>query len=155
MRRVNLLLALFAVCAAPVLSQSSVEAEVRAMLEEYVDATNAADWQKVATYYADDPAFRWIEDGEVRYGSYDELKETFDSLDQMFSEVAMKLIDTVVIPLGSDAALVSSLFRQEVKLADGTPFTIEGGISMTVVLRENRWLFLAGHTSSPRSRPDL
>ena len=154
MRNAYLLLALFSL-AAPAFAQSSVEAEVRAMLEEYVEATNAVDWQKVATYYADDPAFRWIEDGEVRYGSYDELKQTFDGLDQMFSEVAMRLIDTVVIPLGSDAAEVSSLFRQEVKLVDGTPFTIEGGISMTVVRREGRWLFLAGHTSSPRSRPDL
>ena len=117
--------------------------------------TRIPDGVDMTDPYADDPAFRWIEDGEVRYGSYDELKQTFDSLDQMFSEVAMKLIDTVVIPLGSDAALVSSLFRQEVELADGTPFTIEGGISMTVVQRENRWLFIAGHTSSPRSRPDL
>ncbi len=155
MKNASLLLALLIGCAARAPAQESVEAEVRQMLEEYVAATNRSDWEEVSTYYADDPAFRWLEDGVVRYGSHEELLQTFDNLDQMFSEVAMELIDTVIVPLGEDAAQVSSLFRQNVILADGTPFTIEGGISMTVVRRAGRWLFLLGHTSSPRNRPDL
>ena len=130
-----------------------VDSEVRAALERFAGRVNAADWEAVIDCYAADPRFRWLEDGEVRYGSRDEVAEAYRGLGGVFTEFEILLTAVRVQPLADDAAAVSLLFHQSMATASGMRLEIEGAILATMIDSDGVWRFLLGHTSTRRAGP--
>ena len=128
--------------------------QARAAIEAYVAAVSAMDLDSAGTFYSDAPDFQWIEDGAVRYGSARESRESLAGLGAMASSTTLTLADLTVTALGTDAAVATCHFTQEVAMGGGTGFSYSG--AMTIILRKegDRWLFASGHTSSVRARPE-
>ena len=141
--------------AAAVPAIAAAAEQARNAIGAYVEAVNAMDLDSAGTFYSDSPDFHWIEDGEVRYRSAQESRESLAELGAMASATELTVSGLSVTALSADIAVAACHFTQTVQVAEGGPgFSFSGAISI-VLRRENcRWLFLAGHTSSARPRTD-
>ena len=98
--------------------------------------------------YADDGRFEWIEDGEIRYRSSDDV---LAGLAAFPSDAAIHTEYTgrEIVPVGDAGARVSMAFRTVI--GEG-PSAFEFGGMMTMVLDKGPtgWRIVGGHTSSAR-----
>ncbi|MBI1810127.1 MAG: nuclear transport factor 2 family protein [Gemmatimonadetes bacterium] len=158
MRRFLVLLSSVLFVAAPLQAQrraggppapgGDVGGEVRSTFAAYSRALNAADWTRVITFYADDPRFEWVEDGEVRYPSKDALAQSFDAMRETGSTIVFKTEPPHVAVLGPGVAALRASFETTIVDKEGKPFTFGGLLTIDVIKTAEGWKFLRGHTSS-------
>ncbi len=141
-------------CAEPGPSSQSVpgasEDEVRTLLDEYRAAVAERDTAALKSMYVDDGRFRWIEDGELRYGSPGEVIAALAALpvevtfETRYEDVEVSLVG----PSGARAAM-----RFRTTMGDGpSAFEFGGMASMVLEKDDGTWRIVGGHTST--SRPD-
>jgi len=146
------LLILSAACTSPDPSSSSgvdPANEVASFLNEYLAAIDARD-SDIGRAYVDDGRFVWIEDGEVRYRSADEILASLGSFPAS-SAIRTELSDLVVVPLGGAGAHAWATFSTTVGTGPGR-FSFGGAISFVLERENGSWKLVGGHTSSPTGR---
>jgi uncharacterized protein (TIGR02246 family) len=121
---------------------------VIAMLTAWREAVGTRNVERVAGFYADDPEFRWIEDGMVRYTSRQQLLEAYRGQMPSLRAMEFTLDNPQVTPLAPGVALVTTVFTQKITDTLGTVTGFAGVLTMTVIHADSGWRFLAGHTSS-------
>ena len=93
-RAIRTVIACVVLCASPLAAQRAPAAdpggEARAAFQKYSEVLNAADWPAVLSFYANDPRFEWIEDGEVRYASKDAIAPAFEAMVGTGSKIRYK-----------------------------------------------------------------
>lgn len=127
-----------------------LQADVRNFLDDYMEAIGARDSVRVRAALVDDGRFAWIEDGEVRYRSADEL---LAGLAQLLpgSAIETELMDVTVVPFGDDGAHAWATHRTT--FGEGADaFSFGGAISFVLERSGDSWVVLGGHTSSPRAQ---
>lgn len=129
----------------------AVADSVNDALAAYVQRVNSWDWDGAAAFYADDPRFRWIEDGRTAYTSPDDIRTAYQALQGSFESAELTLRDTRVVPLAPGLANVSTSFAQALTDTAGGRFEFEGALTITLVHTPDGWRFLSGHTSSRRA----
>lgn len=147
------LLILFTACtASDPDSSSSVDTadEVAAFLEEYLAAVDARDATVIGRSYVADDRFVWIEDGEVRYRSAEEILASLSAF-PAGSAIRTELSDLVVVPLGVTGAHAWATFTTTVGTGPGS-FAFGGAISFVLERGDGSWRLAGGHTSSPTGR---
>lgn len=120
---------------------------VQTMLTAWRDAFNARDFARAASFYSNDPDFRWYENGELKFRSGAELADTMQAEGPGFRTLAMSLINTQITPLAAGSAAVSTEFDEKIVDTTGTTLGFVGAVTMTVVHGDSGWKFLVGHTS--------
>jgi hypothetical protein len=118
------------------------------MLSAWRAAVASREADKMVTFYAADPGFRWIEDGAVRYTSREQLRDAYRALMPGVRAMVLTLDDPTITPLAPGSALVTTAFAQKVTDTTGAIAGFAGMLSMTVIHGDSGWQFLAGHTSS-------
>jgi ketosteroid isomerase-like protein len=153
-------LALLAACspapAAPAFDaphQAALVDSVEGMLEEWRGAVGAMDVDRIASFYAPDSTFRWIEDGATRYLSSEQLGAAIRGMQGSVSAMEFTLVEPLVTPLAPGIAAVTTGFTQKFTDSSGVTGGYAGAISMTVVRRGDAWRFLVGHTSALAPAP--
>ena len=127
-----------------------VENQVETFLESYRLAVGTRDTTVLRTMYVDDGRFEWIEDGELRYGSPDDVIAALATLPS--DAVFITEYDGIeVAPVGATGARASMRFRT-VMGEGSSAFEFGGMISVALEEGPTGWRIVAGHTSS--SRPD-
>ena len=126
----------------------TIEDEVASFLESYLLALETRNVDLLQTMYADDGRFEWIEDGEIRYRSPDDVLAALAELPSDAS-IRTEYDGREITPVGDAGARVSTQFRTV--LGEG-PSAFEWGGMMTMVLEKGPtgWRIVGGHTSSPR-----
>jgi len=133
--------------AAPALSDR-VEEEVATFLGSYLTAVETRDVALLRTLYADDGRFQWIEDGEVRYRSPDDVLAGLTAL-PIDAAIRTEYDGRGIARVGNSGARVSTRFHPVI--GEG-PGAFECGGMMTMVLERGPtdWRIVGGHTSSAR-----
>lgn len=126
--------------------------QARAAVEAYVEAVNVMDFDSAGTFYSESPAFRWIEDGAIRYRSARESRESLAGLRAMASSTELAVSDLNVTALGPDAAMATCRFVLTVCTGGGPGFAFAGAMTIALRKEHGRWLFVSGHTSSARPK---
>ncbi len=147
---------LLAACGAGVRPSSTLSAADGAAISDSVsrlvaawrEAVVARDTVALATFYSTDAAFRWIEDGEVRYRSATELAEAWRGTVQGVAAMDLLLDQLVITPVGPGAAVVTTAFTQKVTDTAGRSGGFTGATSLVAVSTPDGWRFLTGHTSA-------
>ena len=123
--------------------------EVAGFLESYLLALETRDGASLRTFYADSDRFEWIEDGEIRYRSADEVLAGLAALPSD-ATIHTEYENRKVVPVGANGARVSARFRTVI--GEG-PAAFEFGGIMTMVLEKGPtgWRIVGGHTSSARA----
>ena len=156
-RRPTPLLATLVIAVAPACAASSsftpahraaIVDSVHTTIVAWRDALNARDFARAGTYYANDTAFRWYEDGKLTYTSAQAIRDTMKAMAPGLSGFDVTLIDPKITALGPGSAIVTAEFTE--KITDTTQRTVgfAGALSLVVVHADSGWQFLIGHNSS-------
>lgn len=130
---------------------AAVSGEVENFLDSYRQAIEARDASALKKMYVEDDRFAWIEDGEVRYRSPEDI---LTGLAGLSSDVVIQTEyqDVEVSPVGNDGARAVMGFRTVI--GEGPSAYRFGGI-VSIVLEKSPsgWRIVSGHTSTPRPDP--
>lgn len=127
---------------------AAIRDSVTATLEQYRAAFAARNVDAVLRFYADDPRFRWVEDGELRYESKAAVATALRAFTPSLRSVELSYFDPVVTVLAPGVAVVATRFAQKITDSTGVTRGFAGAMSMTLVHADSGWRFLMGHTSS-------
>jgi ketosteroid isomerase-like protein len=131
---------------------AAIEDSVAGFLAAWAEGTQEGGWDRLVDRYADDPSFRWVEDGRVRYRSIEELRAGFDDVRATFSDARTEFVEPSIAPLAPGLAHVVTRFRTTLTREDGSEVRFGGAMTMTVRHTEGGWKVLRGHMSSERPR---
>ena len=124
------------------------EDAVASFLDSYLLAIETRDDALLRGMYVADGRFEWIEDGEIRYRSPDDVLAGLASFPEN-AAIRTEYDIREITPVGEAGARVSMRFRTVI--GEG-PSAFEFGGMMTMVLEDGPtgWRIVGGHTSSPR-----
>lgn len=128
----------------------TLETEIERTIDAYVAALTARDVEALRDLYLSDGRFVWIEDGEVRYRS---AEEVIAALSAFPVEMAIRttLSDLTIVPAGENAAHAWARFETEIGEGEDA-FSFSGSLSFVFERSDDGWRILGGHTSSSRPR---
>jgi ketosteroid isomerase-like protein len=132
---------------------AAVADSVTQALEAFRLAFSARDFDSALTYYADDPRFRWIEEGEVRYTSKAQLAKVLREFAAPLRSIELSFYDPVVTAVAPGVATITTRFAQKITDSTGATQGFAGAMSMTMIHADSGWRFLVGHTSLLSPRP--
>ena len=127
--------------------RAAIVDSVQTILVAWRDAFNAREFARVATFYSNDPAFRWFENGELKFRSGRELGDTMQVEAPRFRALALTLMEPQVTALAPGVAVATTAFTEKITDSTGEVTGVAGAVSMTVVHGDSGWKFLVGHTS--------
>lgn len=127
---------------------AAITDSVTATLEQFRLAFAGRDIAAVLRFYADDPRFRWVEDGEVRYASKAEVATALRAYAPSLKAMELAYFDPLVTALAPGVAVVTTRFAQKVTDSSGVTRGFAGAMSMTLIHADSGWRLLVGHTSS-------
>lgn len=120
---------------------------VQTTLTAWRDAFNRMDFAGVASFYSSDPAFRWFENGELKFRSSREIGDSMKAESPGFRSLTLSLIEPEITALAPGVAEVTTNFAQKITDTTGQMIGLAGAITMTVVHGDSGWKFLVGHVS--------
>lgn len=126
----------------------NLEEEVTSFLNAYLAAMQERDSTTIRAAYVDDGRFVWIEDGEVRYRTGEEVLRSLGTFPAGAS-IRTDLKDLTIIPVGGEGAHAWASFTTSVGSGPGS-FSFGGIISFVLESDGTSWKLIGGHTSSPR-----
>lgn len=138
-----LLCLLGAACATP--APPVDPAEVQSFLDEFRATAAGGDADGIAAHYTED--VRILEDGRVAYQGRDEVRDAIAAF-PVTGGTSLDFSDTEITPVGSDGALVQTMFSQTYG-SEGYSFS--GAISLLVVRQDGVWQIHRSHTSTARA----
>lgn len=130
--------------------RAAITDSVRATLDDFAAAMEVGDWERLAEFYADDPRFRWLEDGRVRYDSKQAIVASLGEAGGSFTHGTLEYTEVEITPLAPGLAAFSARFEQRLVGSDGGGFSFRGVLGATLVHGPAGWRFLHGHTSTSR-----
>ncbi|HEX3926917.1 MAG TPA: nuclear transport factor 2 family protein [Gemmatimonadales bacterium] len=138
--------------------RTAVIDSVRTMLDAWRGAMNQRDFARAVRFYSPGPDFRWLEDGEVRYTTRDELANAMLTLAPTLRAFDLSLEEPAITPLAPGTAVVTATFAQKMTDTSGRVHGVAGAVSLTVVHADSGWQIVVGQTSTltpPAPAPPL
>ncbi|HRP06970.1 MAG TPA: nuclear transport factor 2 family protein [Gemmatimonadales bacterium] len=129
-------------------ARAAVVDSVQATLDEFRAAVASMDAERVASFYVADSTLRWIEDGEIRYRSRDEVIEALRSMEGEVGAISLSYDGTQITALAPGIASVVTGFAQRITRRDGEEGGFAGATTMVLRSEGGRWRFVNGHVSS-------
>jgi hypothetical protein len=131
---------------------AAIRDSVQATLDTFRRYSAAGQWDSLATLYATDPEFRWLEQGGVQYRSAAQLREALRRVSRT-TRVETDYWDTEIVPLAPGVAAVATAFHTKLVESGNSPSReFSGVLDMTLVHRAGGWRILIGHSSSRPSQ---
>lgn len=122
--------------------------EVKSAIEQFVAKYNAHDVDGVSEFYADDPNFRWIEDGRVVYEGRAAAVAGLTNFFAGFGDSRLEAYEVKVSMLTDESAVASFKFSQIVAANGQASLKFEGTMSLAMSDRDGGWKIVVGHKSS-------
>lgn len=129
---------------------SNTVTEVTAMLETWSAAGEGDNFEALASLYADEQGFAWIERGAVAYQDHDAIIAGLEAAKAMNIAIDNEISEISVTPLANDAAAFHAALRSNVA-ADSFSFSFDGVISGVAVKRGGAWRLLQGAFSAKQT----
>ncbi len=127
--------------------RAAIVDSVASMVNAWRDAFNARDFARAASYYSSDTAFRWFENGELKFRTARELRDTMLAEAPRLRAMNVTLVGLEITAVAPGVAEVSTGFAEKVTDEKGDIAGYAGSITMTAVHGDSGWKFLVGHSS--------
>lgn len=131
---------------------AAIRDSVTTALSAFRGQSAAGQWDSALTFYAEDPGFRWVEEGRVVADSVDDIRRELQRLPPGL-RIATEFTGLEIAPLTPGAASVVTGFSTRFLDSTGVKFGFSGMMTLAMVHRGARWQFLTGHSSTLRSAP--
>ncbi len=123
--------------------------DIRKTFTEYETLLNSGNYEGLLQFYADDPRFYWMENGEVKYSSLEEIASALKQLAQ-YGPGLFEYGEPNIILLCSDVASLSTTFKTTFGEEGKSGFSFSGALTATLIKTGSGWQFLFGHSSTHR-----
>ena len=132
---------------APATKAVTTDPEIKAAVDQYIAKYNAHDAEGVGELYADDPNFRWIEEGKIVYETRTAAVAGLTAFLAGFGESRMEAYDVKISMLNDDAAVASFRFTQVVAANSQASIKFEGVMTLGLTNADGDWKILVAHKS--------
>ena len=130
---------------------AAIRDSVSSALDAFRELGSGPDPAAVARFYSESPAFRFYENGALRYESAADVRAALMALGPAM-RITTQYTDIDIAALAPGLALVRSLFESTVRGDGGSAFTYGGAMTTVWVHEGDGWRILSGHTSAPVAR---
>lgn len=130
---------------------TQVEGDVRSLLNRWTDAFEARDLDRVRSVLTTSPQFVWLEDGEPRYRSVDEIVKALASFPPGL-KFTHTLGDVKIVPMSNDAAWAEVATTTQIEQGGRVVSEFTSLVLMILQRDEVAWRIHAAHTSTSKPR---
>ena len=154
MGRALILASCLTACAS--VSSADIEAlsreEVSRAFAQFRQSIAEANWDEAASFYADHSSFSWVEDGEERYRSANEVKQSLKRLEDSRASVTVSYDEPKIVMLDRNLARLFSIYTMSIGDPNDGGFSRSGAFTSLMAKVDGEWRFLMGHSSTARPR---
>lgn len=126
-----------------------VERDVRALLDRWIQSSGSRDQVAVRSVLADDERFVWLEDGEARYQSADEVVAALASFPPGL-QFTHELTSVRVVPISDAAAWAQMATTTEIRHGERVVSEFTSVVLMLIQRDHDEWRIIAAHTSTAK-----
>ncbi|MCY3677499.1 MAG: nuclear transport factor 2 family protein [Gemmatimonadetes bacterium] len=131
---------------------AAIRDSVSSALDAFRELGSGPDPAAVAVFYSESPAFRFYENGALRYESAAEVRAALEGLGSGM-RITTDYSDIDIEALAPGLALVRSLFESTLRGEGELAFSYGGAMTTVWVHEAAGWRILSGHTSAPVNGP--
>lgn len=135
-----------------VVDKAGIAAEVEKTFEAYVRQVNTDGIVYADTFFANDDAFYWIEDGVVQYPDKAALTEGIRQFAPAVESLNMQASAVQCEAINNEHAMLFVQYTEEIKLKSGFVIPLDGAMTILMQRKKGGWKFLNGHSSVKKTR---
>lgn len=129
----------------------AIRDSVAAAMEAFREVGSGSDPAAVGVFYSESPAFRFYENGALRYESAADVRAALEGLGPGM-RITTEYSDTDIQALAPGLAQVRALFESTLRGEGGFKFTYGGAVTILWAREPGGWRILSGHSSAPVPR---
>lgn len=133
----------------PAIDEQRVQENVRAVLDRWVQSFESRNEAAVRSVLTEDDRFVWLEDGEARYQSVDEVVAALASFPPGL-RFAHQLTSVRIVPMSKSAAWAQLATLTEIRHGEQLVSEFAGAVLMLVRHEHGEWRIVAAHTSTTK-----
>lgn len=126
-----------------------VERDIRALLDRWVQSFESRDEIAIRSVLADDERFVWLEDGEARYQSVNDVAAALASFPPGL-QLSHELTSVRIVPMSDSAAWAQLGTTTEIRQGEQVLSEFTGAVLMLVQRDNGEWRIIAAHTSTTK-----
>jgi hypothetical protein len=126
---------------------AAIRDSAQALLDTFQRYAAEGRWDSLASLYANDADFRWLEQGTVQYRSAAQIREALRRVGPG-TRIESSYLDTRVVALAPGAAAIATTFHTKLLEGGAERLAFGGVLDLVLVHREGGWRILFGHSSS-------
>ena len=130
---------------------AAIRDSVSSALDAFSERGSGPDPSAAAGFHSESRAFRFYENGALRYESAAEVRAALEGLGPAM-RITTEYSDIDIVALAPGLALVRSLFESTLRGEGEFTFTYGGAMTTVWVHEADGWRILSGHTSAPVPR---
>ena len=130
---------------------AAIRDSVSSALDAFRELGSGPDPTAAARFYSESPAFRFYENGALRYESAADVRAALEGVGAGM-RITTEYSDTDIAALAPGLALVRSLFESTLQGEGGFALTYGGAMTTVWIHEADGWRILSGHTSAPVPR---
>jgi ketosteroid isomerase-like protein len=129
--------------------KAAIADSVRRAFGDYTAALGRGDTGHAIEFYSDDPGFRWVEDGNMRYTTRREIAQGLEQL-RSYASVSFRFDEPSIDVVAPNVAILTTI--TETTLADtvGRTLSYAAALTVTMVRDSAGWRARSGHSSTVR-----
>ncbi|MFN0133387.1 MAG: YybH family protein [Phycisphaerales bacterium] len=135
----------------PVANTADIDRDVQNLLDRWKRAFEARDLDGVRSVLADDDRFVWLEDGEPRYRSADEIVRAYAGFPKELA-FTHTLRDIRIVPISNDAAWAHLATSTKIEHSGRVVSEFTGVVLMIARRDATGWRIHAAHSSTSKPR---
>lgn len=124
-----------------------VEGDVRVMLDSWIQSFESREEYAVRSVLADDERFVWLEDGEARYQSVNDVVVALASFPPGL-QFSYELTSVRIVAMTDSAAWAQLGTTTQVRQGEHVLSEFTGAVLMLVQRDDGEWRIIAAHTST-------
>lgn len=122
---------------------------VRRAFGDFTAALGSGNVDRAIQFYSDDPGFRWVEDGTVRYTSRRDIAQALEQV-RGYASLTFRFDEPSIDVLAPNVAILTTATETTLSDTTGKALSFTAALTVTMVRDSAGWRARSGHSSSSR-----
>jgi ketosteroid isomerase-like protein len=129
--------------------RAAIADSVRRAFGDFTAALGRGDVVQAIQFYSDDPGFRWVEDGTVRYTSRRDIADGLERI-RTYASVAFRFDEPSIDVVAPNVAILTTITETTLSDTSGKSLSFAAALTVTMVRDSAGWRARSGHSSTVR-----
>jgi len=129
--------------------RAAIADSVRRAFGDFTAALGRGDVGHAIQFYSDDPGFRWVEDGTVRYTTRADIANGLEQL-RTYATLSFRFDEPSIDVVASNVAILTTITETTLSDTSGKSLSFAAALTVTMVRDSSGWRARSGHSSTVR-----